>query len=79
MGRLTPQVPLMTKPNDKSCPSCRSNNLEDGKFGTTKHTFVPKGRFMMVGYVANGNLCLDCGFLAHYIDESDLVKIRSDA
>ena len=63
----------------RAAPLLEAINLVDGKFGTTKHTFVPKGRFMMVGYVAKGNLCLDCGFLAHYIDESDLVKIRSDA
>ena len=66
----------MPTPNDRKCPSCGSNNLADGKFGTHKHTFIPNGRVMMLGYVAKANVCLDCGFLAHYIEETDLEKIR---
>jgi ribosomal protein S27AE len=65
--------------SERKCPACGGKNLAEGKFGVYKHTFIPKRRFMMLGYIARASACLDCGFLAHYLDESDLEDIRRQA
>ena len=62
--------------NDRKCPACGGNNITDGKLGVYKHTFIPARRFMMLGYRAKGFVCLDCGFLGHYIAQNDLNEIR---
>ncbi len=51
-------------------------NLEDGKLGVYRHAFIPEGRFMMMGYVAQGLVCLECGLLMHYLGERDLEEIQ---
>jgi ribosomal protein L37E len=63
--------------NDETkCASCGSRQLRRGKLGVWKHTFMPGERMMMLGYPVEGRVCLDCGFLGHYIRQSDLEKIR---
>lgn len=65
--------------NERKCPACSSKNLIDGKLGVYKTTFIPKGRFMMMGYDVSASVCLDCGFLAHFLDELDVENIRKRA
>ena len=58
------------------CPACGDKNLADGTLGAYKHTFIPSGRMMMLGYVAKAFVCLNCGFLSHYIEQNDLDEIK---
>ena len=59
-----------------SCPSCRSTNLVSGRLGVNRHTFVPTGRWMLLGYGIKAMVCLDCGFLGHFLEPEDLNDIR---
>ena len=31
---------------------------------------------MMIGYTVSASVCLDCGFLSHYLDKHDVDEIR---
>lgn len=61
------------------CPACGGEKLRDGDIGVTKHVFVPEGSTRWrwkTGHLAKGFVCLDCGFLGHYIPEAALKEIR---
>jgi hypothetical protein len=60
----------------RECPSCHSANLINGNFGGESDKFIPDDRFMWIGYTPRGFVCLDCGFLAHYLDSNDIQDIR---
>ena len=62
--------------NERKCPGCGGQNLKPGKLGVHKHTFIPAGRWMMLGYVTTAFACLDCGLVDHYLNQSDLEDIR---
>ena len=47
----------------------------EGKLGVHNHTFIPEGRFMWMGYKVKASVCLDCGFVAHYLDQADLPEL----
>jgi hypothetical protein len=64
----------MPNSNDRKCASCGSTKMLDGNKDLLY--FVPKGRFKLFGNPVMRSLCLDCGFVGHYIKESDLAKIR---
>lgn len=64
------------QPTERKCPACHGNNLVDGELGTHKQTFIPQGRFMWLGYNVSASVCLDCGFVAHYLDEEAVADIR---
>ena len=67
-------------PIEHPCPCCRGKKLKLGRLGNHKHTFIPQGRqFMLVGYLPNAFVCLDCGFLGHYLDEADITEIRNQS
>jgi hypothetical protein len=59
-----------------ACPSCHGTNLADGRLGVNRHTFVPAGRWMFLGYGVRGFVCLDCGFLGQYLERQDVDDIR---
>jgi len=60
----------------RECPCCRGTNLVDGKVGVYKHTFIPAGRRMWIGYISQAFVCLDCGFMGHYLDKADIRDLR---
>jgi hypothetical protein len=52
-------------------------NLVDGKTVPLKHGFMPSGRIAVYsGYVCKAFVCLDCGFLGHYLTDLDVQDIR---
>ena len=65
---------------EHQCPCCGSKKLKPGKLGNHKHTFIPEERqFMWIGYHPKAFVCLDCGFLGHYLDEADITEIRNQS
>ena len=62
---------------EQTCPCCGSKNLKLGKLGAYKHTFIPEGQFMWIGYDTKAFVCLDCGFVGHYLHEADIAEIRN--
>ena len=58
------------------CASCGKTDLQHGKCGVEKHTFMPGEKMMMMGYVLEARACLDCGFVGHYLSRSDIEKIK---
>jgi len=61
----------------RKCPACGGKNLAGGTLGVSRKTFIPNGRW--IGYKASAFVCLDCGFLSHYLDQHDLDEIRRRA
>jgi hypothetical protein len=70
---------MLEQPENRKCPACGGKNLADGTLGVQAHTFIPTGRTMWMGYVAKAFVCLDCGFLSHYIGQEDLNEIKHKA
>jgi len=68
---------MSVETRERECPCCHGANLMDGKLGVHKHTFIPKGRLMWLGYTSKGFVCLDCGFVGHYLDKADIRDLRS--
>jgi len=64
---------------DRKCPACGGKNLAGGRTGDRANTFIPEGRVMWNGYTVSASVCLDCGFLSHYLDQHDLEEIRRRA
>ncbi|RQD66633.1 hypothetical protein [Desulfonatronovibrio magnus] len=60
----------------RKCPDCGKSNLITGKMGVSKHTFIPQGRIMMLGYPVKAFVCLDCGFQGNYLEEASLSDLR---
>ncbi len=58
------------------CASCGSVSLVRGKTGGMKHTFIPDGKLMFLGHRTTAQLCLDCGFVGHYLAERDIEEMR---
>ncbi len=69
------RIPRTGKPR---CPMCGSDALCVGTTGVYKHTFVPHGRWMFMGYRAHAFVCLDCGFLGHCLAKADLQQLRAE-
>jgi hypothetical protein len=62
--------------DQRQCPSCHGTKLIDGSLGVYKHTFIPADRAMFLGYVAKAFVCLNCGFLGHYLEPDDIHDIH---
>ena len=58
------------------CPCCTGTNLVNGKLGGIYHTFIPAGRWMLRGYISLAFVCLDCGFMGHFLDDADVQDLR---
>lgn len=62
--------------NEPNCAACGGTQLQDGKLGLWKHTFMPGDKMMMFGYPVRARVCLDCGSVGHYLSRSDLETIK---
>ncbi|MCY6489257.1 hypothetical protein [Leptolyngbya sp. GGD] len=62
--------------DQRHCLSCQSKKLVNGSLGVHRHTFVPMGRTMFLGYSVKACVCLDCGFVGQYLDPDDLQDIQ---
>lgn len=61
-------------PNRAACPECGSSSL---KYGEVAQRFVPTGSSLWAkGHEVNAFVCLECGFVGHYLASSDLEKLR---
>lgn len=63
-------------PAESKCPVCGGTWLEEGGFARGRHRFFPSRVAAFFGYRVLGYVCVDCGFLGHYLEESDLEKLR---
>jgi hypothetical protein len=53
------------------CPSCRGSRLVLGGDGGANSNFVPKDKFMMLGFPRYAVACLDCGYVGDSLAEKD--------
>lgn len=66
-----PQKPV---PSRAACPECGSASL---RYGEVAERFVPSGCSMWVkGHEIHAFVCLECGFVGHYLTSIDLEKLR---
>lgn len=63
---------------DRKCSVCGSTNLQYGKIGPYRHTFIPESKMMWVGYDLLAFLCLDCGAVSEYLQDKDVRKIQEE-
>jgi hypothetical protein len=61
----------------RECPCCQSTNLKDGKLSVNKHRFIPEGQWMWLGYTPKTFVCLECGFMGHYLTKADISDLLS--
>lgn len=67
--RRGPSTPIRA-----ACPECGSSSL---RYGAVAQQFVPSGSSVWAkGHEVNAFVCLECGFLGHYLASSDLEKLR---
>jgi hypothetical protein len=63
------------------CPACQGVRLSHGNT-TGRHAFVPDSQAhrWLPNVIVFGRafVCLDCGFIGHYLDENALAKLRTD-
>jgi predicted RNA-binding Zn-ribbon protein involved in translation (DUF1610 family) len=60
-----------------ACPECGSMLL---RYGEVVQRFVPAGSSMWAkGHEVNAFVCLDCGFVGHFLASSDLEKLRNES
>jgi hypothetical protein len=67
---------MATLNSARKCLSCQSKNLHSGTFGYYSHTFMPGKRFMFKGYALQAYVCLDCGTIGSYLNNSDLQDLQ---
>lgn len=67
--RRTPSPPTRA-----ACPECSSSSL---RYGEVAQRFVPSGSSVWAkGHEVNAFVCLECGFVGHFLASSDLEKLR---
>ena len=49
-----------------------------GDQGNASSNFVPKGKFMMLGFTRYAVACLDCGYVADSLSEKDRSKLEKN-
>ena len=70
--------------NDKPsrCPACQGSRLSYGKAGFHKYTLDSQpGLRWLWPYIVPARrafVCLDCGFMGHYLDATALAKLRNE-
>ena len=69
----------MADVSPRKCASCGSLELQDGVLGVRRTTFIPQGKFMWIGYTVNAFVCLNCGYVGHYLLPSAVEDIRKHA
>ena len=64
----------MTEHPGRKCADCGGTNL---RFGTlTYTTFKPFEEFTVRGYDLIAFVCLDCGYVGHFLHHDDVEDIR---
>jgi len=60
-----------------ACPECGSTSL---RYGQVVQRFVPKGSSIWAkGHEINAFVCLDCGFVGHFVSSEDLDRLRENS
>jgi len=65
--------------SERKCLSCQSKNLYAGAlghFGYYNNTFLPEKKFMLKGYALQAYVCLDCGAIGSYLNNSDIQDLK---
>ena len=71
--------------SQRKCPCCGGNEFVEGE---SNHTvFRPRGAWTLWGlafrvadtHPVKTEVCIDCGYVHHYIDGPDLAEIRKGA
>jgi hypothetical protein len=62
---------------DRKCSACQSQNLQYGSIGIYRHTFLPRNKPIWVGYDMRAYVCLDCGTVGYYLDDTDIQELRA--
>lgn len=71
-----PARPKREAPTSAACPECGSTSL---KYGQVAQRFWPSGSGAWAkGHEVNAFVCLECGFVGHFLVSSDLEKLRDD-
>lgn len=66
--------PQRAAPSSAACPECGSHSL---RYGEVTQRFVPSGSSVWAkGHEINAFVCLDCGFVGHYLASGDLDQLR---
>ena len=61
-------------PSSAACPECGSHSL---RYGEVALRFVPSGSSVWAkGHEINAFVCLECGFVGHYLASTDLDQLR---
>jgi len=47
-----------------------------GEQGNASSNFVPKGKFMMLGFTRYAVACLDCGYVGDSLTEKDRAELE---
>jgi hypothetical protein len=67
---------MSTETPDRKCPGCQSTSLRYGSI-TDNACFRPiDSRWLSVNYPIAAFVCLDCGFLGHYLDAAQVQRLR---
>lgn len=68
------RVPHRAAPSSAACPECGSHSL---RYGEVAQRFVPTGSSVWAkGHEINAFVCLECGFVGHYLASTDLDQLR---
>ena len=65
-----------TLSSERKCLMCQSKSLHYGAFGYYIHTFMPEKKFMLKGYALHAYVCLDCGTIGSFINNSDTQDLK---
>lgn len=66
--------PQRATTSSAACPECGSQSL---RYGDVTQRFVPSGSSVWAkGHEINAFVCLDCGFVGHYLASGDLDRLR---
>lgn len=69
--------PQRAAPSSAACPECGSHSL---RYGEVAQRFVPSGSSVWAkGHEINAFVCLDCGFVGHYLASGDLDQLRESS
>ncbi len=63
-------------PSRAACPECGSSSL---RYGEVAQRFVPSGSSLWAkGHEVSAFVCLECGFVGHFLSSNDLETLRED-
>ena len=63
--------------NLEMCTMCQSHDVYVGKMSPQVRVLKPHSIWLDFGATVNCTVCLSCGFVAPYVGEDDLKKIRA--